>query len=42
MKEWSIYNEQNKLILKSSVLASNHITINFLQPALIAMETDIH
>ena len=42
MKVWSIYNEQIKLVLKNSVLAPKHITINYLNFALIAMETEIH
>ena len=39
MKEWSIHNELIKLFLKSIDLAANHITINYLHFALIAMKT---
>ena len=42
MKEWSIHNEYIKLVLKSSVLAPNHIAINYMHFALIATETEIH
>ena len=42
MKEWSIHKEYIKFVLKSSVLALNHITVNDLHFALIAMQTEIH
>ena len=40
MKKWSIHNEKNSLVSKSSVLAPKHITVNYLLFAL-SMETGI-